>query len=128
MPELHLVAGSEVDRETGGEVRSIAINRLPCILGRAPGCDHRIDNPLISRRHCALSYREGQLWVEDLASRNGTRLDGEPVLAPRPVENGATLQLAGLSFVVRQDDSLMESTLKPDRLAGTRTWKLGRIS
>jgi pSer/pThr/pTyr-binding forkhead associated (FHA) protein len=59
---------------------------------------------MVSRRHCALSFRDGQVWVEDLASRNGTRIDGEPVLAPRPVVDGATLELACLTFVVRQDD------------------------
>jgi pSer/pThr/pTyr-binding forkhead associated (FHA) protein len=105
------------DRKHQEEAPTIAIGRLPCVLGRASACDYRIDNPTISRRHCALSYRAGQVWVEDLASRNGTRIDGEPVLAPRPVPDGATLQLAGLTFVLRQESTPPELRSKPDGFA-----------
>jgi pSer/pThr/pTyr-binding forkhead associated (FHA) protein len=105
MPEIHLVACGVADPEHGGKVPTIAIRHLPCVLGRASACDHRIDDPMISRRHCAFSFRDGQVWVEDLASRNGTRIDGEPVQSPRPVADGATLQLARLTFVIRQEGS-----------------------
>jgi pSer/pThr/pTyr-binding forkhead associated (FHA) protein len=103
MPDIHLVACGAADQERRDEVRTIDINRLPCVLGRASGCDHRIKDPSISRRHCLLSFHDGKLWVEDLASLNGTRIDGERVLDPRPVVDGATLQLARLTFVVRQE-------------------------
>lgn len=103
MPEIHLVACGVTAQERTDEVPTIAISHLPCVLGRASECDHRLDDPMISRRHCAFSFRDGQVWIEDLASRNGTRLDGEPVLAPCPLVDGATLQLARLSFVVRQN-------------------------
>jgi len=118
MPEIQLVACGETAQVCPDEVATIAISRLPCVLGRASGCDHRIDNPMISRQHCAFSFHDGQVWVEDLASRNGTRIDGESVLAPRPVVDGATLQLACLTFVVRREDSPAESRLNPAGLAG----------
>jgi pSer/pThr/pTyr-binding forkhead associated (FHA) protein len=118
MAEIHLVPCWVAEQEGTDQERSIAISRFPFVLGRSCGCDHRIDDPMISRRHCALSCRDGQVWVEDLASRNGTRIDGEPVLVPRPVGDGATLQLAHLLFVVRQSDSPAETRLKTDVLAG----------
>jgi pSer/pThr/pTyr-binding forkhead associated (FHA) protein len=114
MPEIHLVACGMADREHPDEAPTIAISHLPCVLGRAKGCDYRIDHPMISRRHCALSFHSGQVWVEDLASRNGTRIDGEPVLAPRPVVDGATLQLAGLTFLIRQETPPAESCSRLD--------------
>jgi pSer/pThr/pTyr-binding forkhead associated (FHA) protein len=104
MPEIHLVACG-ADKQHGDEPPLIAIRHLPCVLGRASACDHRIDDPMISRQHCAFSWRDGQVWVEDLASLNGTRIDGKPVHSPRPVADGATLQLARLTFVVRQESS-----------------------
>jgi pSer/pThr/pTyr-binding forkhead associated (FHA) protein len=129
MSELHLVpCGAPADEECSDEARTIAINRLPCIIGRASGCDHRINDPMISRRHCALSLRDGQAWIEDLSSLNGTRINGEPVLAPRPVADGNVLQLAHLSFVVRQQDIPAESRPKPDRLTGVRTGELDRFN
>jgi pSer/pThr/pTyr-binding forkhead associated (FHA) protein len=63
---------------------------------------------MISRRHCVFLLRGGHVWVEDLVSRNGTRLDGEPVVGPRLLRNGATLQLAHMTFTVRLDGSPAE--------------------
>jgi pSer/pThr/pTyr-binding forkhead associated (FHA) protein len=105
MPEIHLVACGVADPEHGGKVPTIDIRRLPFVLGRASTCDHRIDDPMISRQHCAFSMRDGQVWVEDLASRNGTRIDGEPVRTPCPVADGAMLQLARCTFLVRLEDT-----------------------
>jgi CheY-like chemotaxis protein len=41
------------------------------------------------------------VWVEDLGSRNGTRLNGEPVAGARPLADGDRLELARLAFRVR---------------------------
>ncbi len=128
MLEIHLVPRWEADQERIDEDRIIVISRFPFVLGRALGCDHRIDHPLISRRHCAFSFRDGQMWIEDLASSNGTRINGEPVLAPRPVVDGATLQLAHLPYQVHQEEFPIGSRLKTDELTGARTVELDRIS
>ena len=37
----------------------------------------RIDDWMISRRHCRFILRDDWVWVEDLGSRNGTILNGE---------------------------------------------------
>jgi predicted component of type VI protein secretion system len=113
MPELHLTPFLMADQGRHTEVPTIAIHCLPCVLGRASACDQRLDDPMISRRHCAFLLRGGHVWVEDLASRNGTRLDGEPVVAPRLLRNGATLQLAHLTFTVRLDGSPAEECFQP---------------
>ena len=42
------------------------------IVGRQRGCDLRIPSPLVSRRHCRLSFRDGCLILEDLASVRAT--------------------------------------------------------
>jgi pSer/pThr/pTyr-binding forkhead associated (FHA) protein len=124
MPEIHLVPREAADQQRSDEARTIAISRLPCVIGRASWCDHRINDPMISRRHCALSFRDGQVWVEDLASRNGTRLNGNPVLAPRPVEHGAVLQLAHYGFVVRLEYFPSESHQSSEGLVGARTGEI----
>ena len=79
----------------------ITITRFPFVVGRHPDCDHRIDDPTISRRHCAFSLRGRRVWVEDLGSRNGTRLNGEPLTEPRPLGDGDRLDLYYLPFQVR---------------------------
>jgi predicted component of type VI protein secretion system len=77
----------------GGIPAVLTITRFPSVLGRHPGCEYRLNDPLISRRHCAFSPRHGRAWVEDLASLNGTWLNGEPVTSARPLADGDLLEL-----------------------------------
>jgi predicted component of type VI protein secretion system len=101
MPEVQL--WSLVPRAPGADdfASVIAITRFPCVVGRHPDCDHHINNPLVSRRHCALSLRDGRVWVEDLGARNGTRLNGEPLQGARPLSDGDLLDLGHLPFGIR---------------------------
>jgi hypothetical protein len=77
----------------------IAVDQLPCVVGRHAGCDRRIPNPVVSRRHCLFTWRDGRVWVEDLGSLNGTFLNGDPVHGPRPLTDGDRLDIADLSFL-----------------------------
>jgi CheY-like chemotaxis protein len=73
-----------------------------------------MDDHLVSRRHCVLSLRNEQIWIEDLASRNGTHLNGLFLADPRPLEDGDRLEVAQLCFRVRvrfsAEDFAPEST------------------
>ena len=42
------------------------------VVGRSRKCDILISDDLVSRAHAHLECREGELWVKDLDSRNGT--------------------------------------------------------
>src|SRR5258708_11596047 len=46
------------------------------VVGRHPPCDIVIDRPAISGRHLLLRVVERSVYVEDLASTNGTRVNG----------------------------------------------------
>jgi len=46
------------------------------VLGRGEGCDVVLDDEDASRRHARLSWKDNLLAVEDLASRNGTLVNG----------------------------------------------------
>ncbi len=60
-------------RRSTGETREI---REGMVLGRLAGVDWVVDDPSVSRRHARVA-REGEAWlVEDLASSNGTLLNG----------------------------------------------------
>jgi predicted component of type VI protein secretion system len=78
---------------------AVAINQFPCLVGRSHSCHRRLHSPLVSRRHCLFSLREGRVWVEDLGSRNGTALNGKSVSGPLPLDEGDRLDLAGLPFL-----------------------------
>lgn len=49
------------------------------LLGRGPACDITFTDPTVSRRHAALSLRDGHWVIADLDSRNGTWVNGDRV-------------------------------------------------
>jgi hypothetical protein len=51
---------------------------LPCIIGRKD-CNLVLDDRIISRRHAELKLVKNKLVIEDLASRNGTKVNGEKI-------------------------------------------------
>jgi CheY-like chemotaxis protein len=80
---------------------SIALTRFPFVIGRHPDCDHRLPDPWISRRHCSFFLQDGQVRLVDLGSRNGTYLNGQPILTSQPVHEGDRVDLGYLPFQVR---------------------------
>lgn len=48
-------------------------------IGRDVDCDVCLDDEMVSRRHARVFMQNGRWHVQDLGSRNGTRLDGELV-------------------------------------------------
>jgi len=47
------------------------------VVGRDPACGFCVDDDQISRRHMSVAIENGQWWLEDLNSRNGTMVNGE---------------------------------------------------
>lgn len=92
-PELVLTA-DQVDRKV------FRFNRSEVIIGRQPGCDLRLQDGTISARHTRLFYRQGQWWVEDLHSRNGTYLNDERLKAAIVVADGDGLRCGGVKFEI----------------------------
>src|SRR6185295_753119 len=65
------------------------------ILGRDLTCRIRFNDPSVSRQHVRLVVDYGSAIVEDLASTNGTTLNGDPLVGPRSLGDGDKLCLGG---------------------------------
>ena len=50
-------------------------------LGRSNACEIAIGDPLLSRQHCLFDYSHGELRLTDLASTNGTFVNGHELAA-----------------------------------------------
>ena len=60
----------------------LVLDRADCdrlLIGRHPACDLVVADPSVSRRHAQLTYRDGAWVLQDLASTNGTVVNGERV-------------------------------------------------
>jgi len=71
--ELHIIVDGEI------------VSRLhpapdtPLVVGRAGDCDITLEDGLVSRRHARI-WCDADTWrIEDLGSRNGTRVNGKKV-------------------------------------------------
>ncbi|MCG6962736.1 MAG: SpoIIE family protein phosphatase [Acidobacteria bacterium] len=72
------------------------------VLGRSSRADVTIPDRSLSRQHALLSLQNGQWFVKDLGSRNGTLLNGEPVgEVAEPVNSGDVLSLGGSTITLR---------------------------
>jgi pSer/pThr/pTyr-binding forkhead associated (FHA) protein len=100
MPAVYLTSLASLEPGLGLPV-AVAIDRFPCVVGRHPDCDRRLDDRSVSRRHCAFSLREGRVWVEDLGSLNGTALNGKPLEGATPLAQDDRLELGHLLFAIR---------------------------
>lgn len=60
-------------------------------IGRAPGNSIVLPDSYASNEHALLMLRGRQWWVEDLNSRNGTLLNGEPLQAATIISPGDVL-------------------------------------
>ncbi len=58
------------------------------VAGRAPDCAFVLPHPEISRYHCQFTWDGKLCTLEDLASRRGTRINGEVVDAKMEVREG----------------------------------------
>jgi len=62
-------------------------------VGRAAGCQVTLDDTYVSQLHARVFSRDGQIFVEDLGSTNGTYLNRQKVAGPMAMQRGDRLQV-----------------------------------
>src|SRR5262249_44815466 len=77
------------------------LNRALVVVGRHPDCDARLNSPRVSRWHCCLTEVDGEVWVRDLGSTNGTWIDGRGASSGR-LRNCGVLAVAHLRHRVEE--------------------------
>ncbi len=63
----------------GAEGETWPIGASSLFLGRSTQCDVTVSDPTVSRRHCEIANRNGELHLHDLGSSNLTLVNGNPV-------------------------------------------------
>ena len=89
------------------------------ILGRDPGCDIPLTDDTISTRHAQLTYHHNQWWLEDLASTNGTVLNGAQVSMPTVITSGDEIKCGATRLTVSLSENVInEPTQKTGKKHG----------
>jgi pSer/pThr/pTyr-binding forkhead associated (FHA) protein len=70
-------------------------------LGRSTSCGLTLnDDRFVSTVHARVFQHDGELWIEDLGSRNGTYLNDRRVSAPELVHRGDRVKVGQTAFEV----------------------------
>ncbi len=88
---------------TGGHKgKLISIKHDKFLIGRSEECHLRPKSESISRRHCAIVRKDGNVLLIDLKSRNGTEVNGKMLDPSRAkiLKNNDHIKVGKLEFVV----------------------------
>ncbi len=78
------------------------------LIGRDAICDLRLEDQTISARHARLTFRQGQWWLEDLQSKNGTLLNLSAISTPVVVTTDDKIQCGQVEIQIQLNaDNLM---------------------
>jgi hypothetical protein len=116
-----------VQVEKGAADRGQYLFTGPFRLGRDPSCEIRLSDTAVSRFHAEVWFADGQWWILDLQSANGSFLDGKrversPILTLGRVQLGdggpvlrLTVEGAAASEMVPAPDAAPKDVREPDR-------------
>lgn len=95
---------------SAGKKAALSIKIKPGIslIGRSRRCQVRPKTRSVSRRHCAIICSEDKVWIQDLGSQLGTRVNDVP-LSPerkRRLRDGDQIAIGKAKFAVQVCESL----------------------
>jgi hypothetical protein len=85
-------------REGASPRRQWPLQRAVIVIGRDADCEVVIDDRQASRHHARIAQTEDGYVLEDLDSKNGTFLNGQPLTTPTVLKDGDEV---GIAFAAR---------------------------
>jgi DNA-binding winged helix-turn-helix (wHTH) protein len=81
--------------------REMALEEGQTILGRDPEVAAFIDHTSVSRRHARITIVDGEATIEDLGSKNGTRVSGVRISGAHPLADGDEIRIGSVTLTFR---------------------------
>ena len=101
-----------------GEHRRVMLATFPHILGRMGFADTGFEHQYVSRRHAELTESNGDVFIRDLSSHNGTRVNGTQIGSEPVLLNSHDVIELGRDVVVlrflREEKTVTQTQGKPD--------------
>ena len=114
-------------RQGAGDWQEIPLEEGELIIGRGGECSLQIKDNEISRTHLKLQREGNQIWITDLNSTNGTRLDGEQIKANLqvPVTADQEIKIGSVVLKIKKQEEMQtvvpeerDTEAAPDLRAG----------
>lgn len=92
------------------------------LIGREQDCDISIPNRQVSRHHARIKVNSQGVWLEDMNSKNGTHVNGKPILEPVMLQDGDIVQISlAQQFIYLSSDATIALDGEIDMAAYTRS-------
>ncbi|MBN1500350.1 MAG: FHA domain-containing protein [Spirochaetes bacterium] len=85
---------------SGGKSWIIPIEKFPFTIGRNPDCSLFLSSDNISRQHAVITYRDGNLYIMDKNSTNGSLLNNKKISRETEIKDRNTLTFAEFEFII----------------------------
>ncbi len=102
---------------------TILVDKPILLIGRHAECDVQLESSKISRRHCFLALVNQRLFIRDLESTNGLRINGEKH-EEAELKEGDELWIGNIRFKIVWENSSIPlkppSQVKPGELCESK--------
>lgn len=107
--------------------KKFSLNDTPVVIGRHPDCEVQIDDGSVSRQHAKITFEQGQYYVQDLNSRNGTFLNEYPVQSPTKIYDQSEIKICDICLIFSLSDDAVGNR-KPRKTVDPESSRLGNSS
>jgi sigma-B regulation protein RsbU (phosphoserine phosphatase) len=99
-----------------GPGQSFSLEHATTVLGRHPACDIVLESGAVSRQHARITNIEGNYYIEDLNSRNGTFVNGHLISERQMLKENDQIGICDLTFVfqIGPSDADLQPALTPE--------------
>jgi DNA-binding winged helix-turn-helix (wHTH) protein len=95
--------------------RRIALTEGENIIGRDPDVNVWLDSATVSRRHARIQVTSTATVLEDLASKNGTSVDGTRITAPQLLHDGQRFACGRFDVTYRESGGALPTATELSR-------------
>ena len=81
------------------------------VVGRGADCQLALDDALVSRRHAIFTAQGSDLYVEDLGSRNGVRVNEERIVGRVALKDGDKVRIGSQDMAILLRHRVQAATL-----------------
>lgn len=112
---MKLIIEDDEGRKT---VVPIVREEMEITIGRQEGNTIRLTERNVSRKHAKISRRNGSVFVEDIGSSYGTRVNGDKIQGRQQIKEGDLIQIGDYDLAI-QNDAGRAASASVDALAPT---------
>ena len=98
LSERGAVSAELVTMDPPKEARHYPLSLSPFYLGRTESNDIMVNDVGVSGQHAKLCFEEGQFWIEDLESTNGTYVNGERITGKSTLKDEDLIKIGATIF------------------------------